>query len=208
MTDDLLLVSAAALKGATSPDSAYSRMGDDVPLDEICWAIAAAQEAVAGRLGFDPLAALYTEHVAADVFPHTHYPQARPVGTVETEGATTDGRRITLAEAAGTVVYTAGWRGAHHVLPSESAGEGEVDVRTLPGLSGLTALPPLVPADVRSVIVDLALVGLDRRRQNLLGGRKNTVEIGDDTYRTEGYRASAESEILGGLSVHHRIARV
>lgn len=78
-----------------------------------------------------------------------------------------------------------GWRGAHHVIPAEGEepGEKEVDLRTLPGLSGLTALPPVLRDDLFTAICEAAIyLAL---RPALLGVDTVEVDLGSQVKRRE-----------------------
>ena len=229
MTDLELLITAAALRLAAEPDGG-GRLAD-VPDGEVRAAIRYAQDAVEDVLGFNPIVHRVDHVVLYRSGPWSGpggpydkvYPTGRPVVEVFTAGVTTDGTALFPTPAASpypppTIQYAVGWRGEHHTLDGTENGEEppvvENALRDLPGLDGanggpeLSVLPPLVPGAVRSVLVELAAVELDKRRLNLLGGRRNTTKISENSYTSEGYRKDAEAEILARLPVGLRTVSV
>lgn len=219
MTDRDLLVSADALAVAAHPEGggplarALDGPDADAVRDELRAAVAHAQEAVGGALGYHPMVRAVVQAV---LFPRggpyvTVHTLGGPVAQVFTVGVTTDGRVLYPTPAAvpyppPQIAYAVGWRGEHHTLDGAADADGNPTeaLAEIPGLETLTVLPALVPGDVRSVVVELALIEYDRRAQNLLGGRRNVVSIGDGQYTSEGYRRTAEAEALGRLSPRHK----
>ena len=82
-----------------------------------------------------------------------------------------------------------GYRGTQHVI-SDAPGEGEVDLRTLDGLDGLEALPPLLPDGFFTAICEAAL--FLALRPGLLGVTTVEVDTGAQVKRIEGARPLAD----------------
>src|SRR5690606_3883760 len=88
-----------------------------------------------------------------------------------------------------------GYRGTQHVI-SDTPGEGEVDLRTLDGLDGLEALPPLLPDGFFTAICEAAL--FLALRPGLLGVTTVEVDTGAQVKRSEGMRAYNDVNRLVG----------
>lgn len=212
-----LLLTPGDLARATAPDGAGGPGTLDVEdagaVAEARAAIAHAQEAVAGRLGYPPLVRAVRQLVVYPPygpFDRVH-PLGGPVAEVFTAGVTTDGARLYPTPAAvpyppPAIDYAAGWRGDHHHVDPDALADDDAleDLRGLPGLAALTALPPALPGDVRSVLVEVAWLEYDRRRRSELGGRRTVVTVGEGRATSAGYRANAEAEALDRLSPRHR----
>lgn len=109
------------------------------------------------------------------------------------DAAQPGGQRAWFAGRVSTYpTYFAGYRGAHHDLAALKT--LEVDGET--PLSGLTVLPPVLPAVLRGVILDLAYVRLDQRMQSTLGGKRRLEKLPTGNDVEEGYRPGSDREIL------------
>lgn len=223
-TDRDLLLTPAALAdaGVAGFDVVLNYADDPVLEQEMRAAVAHAQEAVAGVWGSHPLA-----HAVAQPVPYAPYltvpdgrpfvfADGRPVVEVFTADAVAYGAEIHLgASYLGTygaapgprrpaLSYAAGWRGEHHTLGDGGAN----DLNGRDGLAALAVLPDLVPGDVRSVLVEVALIELDRRRGGKLGGRATIVSIGEGQVQTDAYAPDAERIALSRLAPRHRRVRL
>jgi hypothetical protein len=180
-------------------------------------ALAAAQERLEGYLNRKLLA-----HAASDRAPNATawqyggpvvYASSWPVTQItnatgaENFTPSGDGRVISLTHGhAVNVSYVAGYRGAHHGLSTLEEGEsgpvrgdapeGQVDLRDLPGLAEITALPPVLPALLADVIVELALIRLGAARSGTAGTGARTQTTGTQTTSVSGPAPDAEERAL------------
>lgn len=194
MPDDrALLVSAGDVQEYAR--DAYSVLEDpDWPVP----VIRAVQARLAAYLGYDPLVHLETQEVE-----HYHsystsdgttlyvWAKAQPVVEVTTDdvSAHSDGVRLTADSFPASVSYYAGWR------PAALTTVGQLN--DLDGLDALTALPPEVPGDLATAILEAVVFIAGRVSSGAIGVTQVTQEAGSSKTITAAARLADVNRLIG-----------
>lgn len=134
--------------------------------------------------------------VQADPSPYVPAGQGADYYTVT---VSEDGTRLEVEAAEPLPAFAdlyEGWRGSHHTL-TDPAPDGSYLLTDLDGLSGLTALPPLVPDGLRLAITEAAIYYALRPR--LLGVTSVEIDLGSQVKRAEMLREYADLGAIYGL---------
>ena len=111
-------------------------------------------------------------------------------------------RILATATTARTLAYFAGYRGRQHTLDGAGDTTALVD---LDGLAALTVLPPLVPADIRRTIEELALLYMNQARNGTLGTGARIQQTGSSSNVIEAADMNAETRTLYRIAYYRYV---
>ena len=103
---------------------------------------------------------------------------------------------------AGKIMYVAGFRRPSQVFTPPEGLESAFPAGTPSGMSNLTTLPPVLPAEIQEMAINITLHVLDARGDEL--GRRTTRQIGGQQLVVEGADPAYLERQLDRLGPHDR----